>query len=923
MAERARAWPGTAGMVAVLLALLPGSALALQTDVATLVGEPVASVKVEAYHPRLQPEASAAVSLRPGDRYSVEAVRESLQNLYALGSVADVEVLARESPDGLAVTFRLEPRILLTEIRLPDELPVGEGEARRALTVRPGSPLDAGAPERQARLLQQALADAGYLMAEVSAEIEPGQERGRGALVFAVEAGPRARLEGLTIEGDTGMPVEEIREILGLRQGDPFRPARLQEGLDELAEQLYERHYFYHELEILEQSLDLATAATTLVIAVRSGPRVDLVISGIDEEEHELHEELAIFEFDTVDDWALKESRHQLVQYLQEQRYWRPLVSYGRSRDEEGRNVQVEYRILSGDKHALEEILFEGNEAIRDDLLRSVIRTDTGGLFSGGKFIEQWWDQDREAVVAAYRRRGYMQAEVTEAPVGVESGDLVARMVIREGPQTTVRELRLELDTDSPTPGIDMERWREQLEIRAGGPYDLSGVRRDTDRLRGLLTNAGYPRGLVTAESLEVEGSPQSMIVVQRVEPRERVRVERILITGNEDTRVDVIRRELGLTAGSPWGFSAILESQSRLYRTGLFDRVEMEPALPDSAEPGRSMVVRVREAAPIVINYGAGFDTEERLRGLFGIGHENLLGRNLELNFSSRVSLREQRLRLLARDPRLLGRRLEGTATAFFSKEEEPSFDVERLGGSLTVLLRKREDLSYIARYSFRDVTTSNVEIDPALLDREDRSTRVGAIGGAVVHDSRPDPISPRSGTYQTLDVDVATPLLGSARSFATIFGRSFWYFGIGENLTLAAAGRAGLQVPFGGSGRVPLPERFFAGGSTTLRGFPIDEAGPVDSRGNPLGGEVLVIGNLETRLDLFGNFGAVAFFDWGNVFAEPGDVSVSGMREVLGVGGRYDTAVGPVRVDLGWLLDRQPREDSMQLYVSVGHTF
>jgi outer membrane translocation and assembly module TamA len=222
-----------------------------------------------------------------------------------------------------------------------------------------------------------------------------------------------------------------------------------------------------------------------------------------------------------------------------------------------------------------------------------------------------------------------------------------------------------------------------------------------------------------------------------------------------------------------------------------------------------------------------------------------------------------------------------------------------------------------------FRDTTTYDVEIDPDLIRPEDQSTRVGAVTYSLIVDTRPNPIEPTTGFYGTTDIEVATRLLGSNTDFTTLLGRWFGYRSLGDRLTLALGARAGIKIPYADSDSIPLPERFFAGGSTTLRGFRLNGAGPVDDNGNPLGGRVLLISNIELRAQLWGALGGVVFADIGNVFALARTVSWSEVRETLGVGIRYSTPVGPIRFDFARLMDQREGEDRYQVFFSVGHTF
>lgn len=886
------------------------------------VGRRVVAIEIESPDPTLVATARQAIVQELGQDYSIDAVQQSLQNLYTLGFVAQASVLASALPDGTELIFRIEPLVRLHHSEFVGDRVLSKSRLRRVLSVRDGDPIDAVVAAQQARRVQSALADDGYLLASVSATIELLDRPSDGVLRLALDAGARTRVRGLQVSGEIGIAPGQAALALGFNDGDVYRPAALEEGLDRLQATLLDGNYFFAQVGVAEQSLDLADNSMSLRIEVDAGPRVELDFVGDIADESGLQERLSMFEFGSVDDWALRESRHQLVRFLQDRGHWRPLVSYSREHDQEGRNVRVRFQALAGRKARLRRIAFAGNDSVPRSVLVGAIRSRESSFLSPARFIEEYWEADQRAVLTAYRRRGFRQARIVEAPVRFDpaSDGVVATMVIEEGPQTLLTDVELKTVGSSPTGGIRLEAWAQGLELRPGGPFDPGAVRRDADRLRALLANAGYPRALVQTEVVASESAPS---VSYRIVAGERATVGRVLISGNTATRDYVIRREVGFTAGAPYSFTDVLEAQSRLYGLGLFNQVDVVPAVPDGLEAEQAVVVRVREGPPMFYSYGAGFDTEERLRGLFAFGHNNLFGRNQQGSISARASLREQRVLLLLTEPYFFGRRLESTATGFYSSEKETSFDVQRFGGSFQLRATHGPTAASIFRFTFRDVNTFNIDIDPDLIDPEDQSTRVGSVGYTLLIDTRRDPIEPRDGTFTTLDIDIASRALGSNTDFVTLVARSFWYRQLGRSLVLAAGGRAGIKIPYRGRGRVPLAERFFAGGSTTLRGFPLDEAGPTDAAGNALGGEVLLVANLELRTALRGALGGVAFVDIGNVFATRRAVRWSDVREAVGVGLRYATPVGPIRLDLARLLANRTNEDRYQLFFSVGHTF
>ncbi len=913
---------------ALLVALLATSTLAGAVAAQETLGaqgpgdRTIAAVELVSRWEGLVESARRAMTLQAGDEYSVAAMLRTLQNLYALGTVADVRVEAEAGDTGLLLRFVLEPQVHLWNVRFTGERPWRKGKLRAALSLREGEILDHEAMVAQEERLQQALADDGYLLAAVSGRIVEGSTPARGILELQITPGARARLAEVKLTTDGGIAGSELLIALALPEGSPYRPAVFEEGLDRVRERLLASNFFFHQMRIVEQSLDLRDNSMWLEVEVAAGPRVELDFSGQPFSETNMRERLAIFEFGTVDDWALKDSRHELVRWLQERGHWRPLVSYRRDRDDQGRNTSVQFRVLAGKRAKLVQVNFTGNDSVAAAALAAAIRSRPAAFMSPRRFIKDWWVEDQRAVATAYRRRGFSTATVVGTTVGYneEAGGIVAGMEIEEGPLTLVRSVDVTLVDGDPTAAIDASLWASTLQQHAGGPFDPGAVRRDTERLRAVLANAGYPRAIVTSSA---EPGESGVAVAHNVVPGDLQRVGAILVAGNDATRNDVIERELAFVPGAPFSFANLLETQSRLYSTGLFSQVDVGPALSDDLAVTQPLVVRVQEAPPLFVTYGAGFDTEEKVRGTFTIGHNNVAGRNQELSFSTRASLREQRFRVLFREPYFLGRRTEGTATAFYTNEQEASFKVQRYGVSFQLLFQHSDRVASLPRLVFRDTTTYNVEIDPGLIRPEDQSTRVGALNYSLIVDTRPNPIDPTSGFYSTTDVEIATRLLGSNTDFATLLGRWFGYRSFGDRLTLAVGARAGIKIPYAGSDSIPLPERFFAGGSTTLRGFRLEGAGPVDDNGNPLGGRVLLISNIELRARLWGELGGVVFADIGNVFALPRTVTWREVRETVGLGIRYATPVGPIRFDFARLMDRREGEDRYQIFFSIGHTF
>lgn len=904
---------------AVCLAALvaPAAALAQQFE-----GRPVSSVSVRAPEALFRP-ASAAVSVRVGEPFAIADLRRTLQNIYALGRVSDVQVHAVEGDEGLQLEFVVLPAAHIDAIRFEGDRPVRSSVLRGALTAAPGDRITRALLEEQAARVQGALADRGYLAAVVEPELILRDSEIDGTVVFHLRPGEPTRLARLEFVGDLGIPEAQVREAFGLHEGGVFRNDRLGESIERLRQVLAEEHFFHADIAIGPQASNQAANTADLQVLIDAGPQVQLEFRGWDRSEEELHRMLPFFESASVADWILNQARRDIVTALQQQGYWKPLVSFGRVRDEEGRNVGVTFTVAPVRTADVKRIRISGNEAFSEEVLLSLLQTKTKKLLRGAPFLTNLWEQDQRAIVAFYRRNGFLQARIADATVArdLDLGGLRATLIVDEGGRTMVADMSLDTGGRLSDYGVDVSSWPDELRTRSGGPFDPEAVRQDETQLRILLANQGFPRALVLSEVQE-SSDPYVVSVDFSVHPGRRTRVGRLLISGNERVREEVIRRELSLVPGSPLTQASIILSQSRLYRLGLFSRVSIDTARPNSTETEPTVVVRVDEGSSQRLSWGLGYSTEEQVRGLVVVGQENLWGRNHRATGSVRASFAEQRLRFVYTNPYLLGRSIEGSLVGFFDSIDQKGFKVQRLGTSVQLVKRHSDSLTSIGRYSFRNQQTFDVLIDPDELEPEDRDAIIGSVIYSLLRDTRPNPIDPHGGSYHTIDAEWAANGLGSESDYIRLFGRAYWYWEAPGNAVLVAAARAGLAVPYGDS-IVPLPERFFAGGSTTLRGFGRNQAGPKDQNGNALGGDVLLIGNLEYRFPLLRNLGAVMFVDIGNVFADSGSVALDEVRETLGFGVRYLTPIGPLRLDWGRLLDARTGEDRARLHFAIGQAF
>jgi outer membrane protein insertion porin family len=370
---------------------------------------------------------------------------------------------------------------------------------------------------------------------------------------------------------------------------------------------------------------------------------------------------------------------------------------------------------------------------------------------------------------------------------------------------------------------------------------------------------------------------------------------------GNTLTKEKIVRRNSGLQSYKPYDPGAVLEAQQRLYATGLFSKVEIVTL--DQGIPGiRNLLIQVEDAKPILLTYGVGYQEFEHARGTFEISHDNLLGLNRTISLRTRLSSRERLAQVTFKEPHLFNHDMDGFASAFIEHTEQPDFTANRIDFSVQALKRISPQRNFLvtAGYQTVDLQDIRVNIHALTLPAERGIIQIARVGTSYIQDRRNDPANPRSGSFTTTTFQIAGRALGSEINFTSLYNEYDAYVPVGNNSVLVSSTRFGWNHPFKSTTQTGLPptERYFAGGSTTLRGYGFDEA-------QPLGGNVMTLGNLEYRFPLrispiSGVRGAV-FYDTGNVFPQLSAVSLSSFSHTVGYGFRYQTPLGPVRLDFG----------------------
>jgi outer membrane protein insertion porin family len=891
-------------------------------------------VRSESSIDRAQVEPLLAV--RPGLPLDDDDVHQTLRSLRLSGIAAEVELWQRPVAGGVEAIFVLRPDVRVTAVSVEGDTGLDAKRLAAEVEQRPGEPLREDRVVRGVYAIEDALAAQGWLdaRARLSVATDPASKQAR--VTYVVEAGERTHVGAVRFEGLGGaVPEADALGALRARSGSPLVRAVVRNDADRLQRFLVRDGYRLATVEPAAQEPHPETRTVDLVWHATPGPKVDFVLEGADRRTLEKHDLLPFLGDGGFDEALLVQSVDLIKTYYQEHGYYDVSVTPSEERSPD--HLELRIRVVPGARSTLEEIRFEGNQAFSSERLARLMKTAPRRLLTpgSGRLVDSDLIDDLANLRSFYALAGYDRARIGPTRVERKGSRLTLVVPVAEGLKRSVAGVSIE-----GLVALDAAKIVSGLPLRAGGPFHRLLLDSSAESIRSQLEALGYRAAIV---SPEVEWNPEGTVaqVTFHVLEGSVSTADAILLRGNARTRTEVLRRFVGIHEGDPISTTALLDVQRRLYRLGVFSRVSVRVPPTTAAAADHEVLIEVEEGRTLSASYGAGYDSESGARGLLRLTESNLFGRLVTVQGDALVSQKDQAYRLLARQPYFGPWPVESSVLAYRELENRPSFDVRRRGLKLGLdrtYARDRGLWRVGLYYDYRIValeTSEPVDVIP----RESRDARVASLTPSVGWDSRDDPLDPTRGWSGLLQVERAYPVLAADSDFAKLFGQWTGYLPLRRAGVLAASLRGGAIEPYGRPtdpslapiDAVPAAELFYAGGRTSHRAFARDELGipgqtlfvepgkdPV-----PLGGGVLALLNVDWRFPILGDFGGSVFVDGGNVWRTVRDFDPGQSRWGVGLGLRYRSPIGPLRVEIGWKLDRKSYESPYVVSFSLGNPF
>ena len=652
-----------------------------------------------------------------------------------------------------------------------------------------------------------------------------------------------------------------------------------------------------------------------------------------------------------------------LINYLQEQGYFfAEVVSRCHPENCSGSDLRVSYDVTPGERYELSSLRLTGTtelamgdlegdlQSTKSSLLGSVPYLKTLPLIGGSARGITSNDRLRNDTEVIRRRMidiGFRSARVeARRAINPDTGDLVIIFNVTEGDRSIVEEVNTQGNTVLTT--LELTKI---VAVKSGDTFSPTDIRDGASKIRQTYSERGY---LEAKANINVTDLPDNRVrLVYEIEEGSRSEVQEIVVQGQKISREDSIRRFLNFKTGDILTAQNIRRTQRALYATGAFSEVDIRKIpISGASDAAQQVTVNITESKPLLLVYGLGYSTDEGPRGLAQLTNTNLFGRVNSATLKLRASRREQLAQLQYTDLRPFGSKWATTVSAFYNRNADlksfvrktvnnsnqtdagRTFGINRFAAFLQTERKLNDFTSLRFRYNFEQSKLFNLENIPTLeVTRNERTLRLGSFAAGISRDTRDSAINPTKGQLFSADHSIAASVFGGNESFNKFFGSYQRYDKLPAGVPLlgnsifAMSARLGLAAAFKVSDRdkdgviseaerrLPISERFFSGGATTLRGFNYEAAGPqgiLEPRNAqelptlvPLGGDALTVFNFELRYPLTRKLQLVPFYDLGNVFRRTRDLNFKGMTSTVGLGFRFNTPIGPVGIDYGYLLD------------------
>ncbi|MDX6767287.1 MAG: outer membrane protein assembly factor BamA [Candidatus Methylacidiphilales bacterium] len=753
------------------------------------------------------------------------------------------------------------------------------------------------------------------------------------------KTGPTIKEVEIQFAGPRSVDRSVILSNMRSTVGQPYSLASVEEDV----RNLYATGLFVN-LRIYDEPLG---EGVKVVVVVQPKPIVkQVVVVGNDKiSEKAVRKKITSKPGDPLSEQNVATDSRAILSYYNTKGFANAQVEYKIDINEQVGRAVVTYTIKEEAKAFVDLVEFEGNKALESTELRKLFKTRKKNLLSifnkSGLYIEDQFKEDLKKLREHYQSKGYIDMQVKDVRRSYPEADRInIKIIIFEGIPYKVGALNL-----AGNQLFTQEQIKGRMAMKESGTFSPQGLDADVKAIRDLYGERGYIDANVTPQRQPNVESGR-MDIVYNISEGPQSYVEKIVIQGNNRTKDKVLRRELALNPGDVYDSVAVEASKKRLENLGYFSKVDISPE--DTAvEDRKNMVVTVEEQRTGSVTFGAGFSTVDSLLGFVELSQgnfdfanwPNFTGAGQKFRTRLQYGLSRQDALVSWTEPWFMNQKLSFGFDLFYNNAQYLSNDYDQRRYGAAIRLGKalndfwRVGLRYQAEViDIYDVSTSL----PNLIQNEEGARTKSSVLFNISYDNRDDLFLTRKGEKVEFSAEAAGgPLMGDTKIWKLQLEGSK-YYSLPWDLILGFNGATGVADGFDSGDTVPLYDRFFLGGSRSIRGFKYRDVGPklsksggndvVDINGEPVGGQTMAYGNAEITYPIIDRVRGAIFVDGGINNTDTFDYGLEHFSLGTGVGLRLNLPIGPLRLDLGFPVVKEKElvdGPEVEFHFDVGYQF
>ncbi|WP_353685309.1 outer membrane protein assembly factor BamA [Thermodesulfovibrio sp. 3462-1] len=833
------------------------------------------------------------MGVKENQSFTPEEITTGIKRLFLKDVFDDIIV---EYDQGI-MKISVQEKPLIKKIEIKGNEHFSESFFKKLLSFKKGDRLKEIECKKTQHNIENELNKRGFINCQVN--IEKKVFENFADITIYIKEGEPLKIKSIKWKGTFD---EYIKNFLSLSVGEPFDKVILEEFINKV-----EKYFIKQGLIGSEISYSFTNGELTLTI--KEGKKLQLEFKGVNSLSERDLKSIAMAHFqDQVNENIIKDSINSLITFYRAKGFIEVRVY---SLLEQAKNEwKITYFINEGNRKFVKKV--EIQTKLPREEIEKLLANKEGSFFNPEEL-----ENDKQRIEEYFKIKGYFNCKVFPPQLQEEENSVSILFKVQEGEQVKIKHIEIKVKDN-----LLKTEAEEIAKTYINSPFNETTFLEMKRKIREIYLKSGYSEARIEG-NYEIKNS--DAYVSLKIEPGSKKYFGKSIVLGNKKTKTKFIYQRLLPKESQPYNPYTLEEERQILYKTGLFSRIDIKPQPQDDS---LDLIYNFEEAPAGAFEFGFGFGEYEKAKAFAELSYINLFGMNKQI--FSRVELNnlEKRSYITYVDP-WIWKDLTFKSSLLFEKINFKNIDtksiiykVKRYSASAGFEKKFSEffkaELLYEATYS----KTWDVMPEVIISDQDIGKLFISGIKASLIYDSRDNPFDPTKGWLAGVTSKLSNEFLGSELNFMK---SSFYinkYTELIKGLVLATSLRGGWAWLYGKTENLPISERYFLGGRDTVRGYAQNTLGPKQNN-QPTGGNAFLMGNVEFRTYLGKNFFIVNFLDFGNVWKRVGDVDVSNLKYTTGVGLRYKTLIGPLRIDYGYKLNRQPGESHGEIHFSIGHAF